>query len=250
MQLLGKQQNYRYTGVQGKLVSRELENRHMTSFYPTIAIDGPSASGKGTIARRLAEHFNFAHLDTGILYRGVALAILRAGGDPNNELTATQIAQSLNFNELQAWAHDPALRSEAVSAATSKASQFPAVRAALHDLQVQFWQNPPSGKRGAVLDGRDIGTVIAPDAPVKLFITASPEVRADRRSKELQARGENVNSQTVLAELLERDARDSQRAIAQAKPAADAVIIDTTTMTADEAFATALAIARQKLSQE
>jgi cytidylate kinase len=212
-----------------------------------IAIDGPSASGKGTVAKHLAAHFGFAHLDTGLLYRAVGLAVLRAGGDPGDPGAVTKAARALDPAALIA-ADDPALREDATSSAASKVAAIPEVRTALLKFQQDFCAKPPNGKPGAVLDGRDIGTVIAPQAPVKIYVTASVEARAERRFKELQARGETVTYAGVLRDMQVRDARDAERAIAPAKPAADAVILDTTQMTADEAFAAALKIANAVLA--
>lgn len=212
-----------------------------------IAIDGPSASGKGTIAKRLAAHFGFAHLDTGMLYRAVGLAVLRAGGDPGDVAAATKAAQALDPAAMIA-ADDPALREDATSSAASKVAAFPGVRAALLKFQKDFCTHPPGGRPGAVLDGRDIGTVIAPQAPVKIYVTASVEARAERRFRELQARGESVTYAAVLKDMEARDARDVERAAAPAKPAANAIILDTTRMTADEAFAEALRIAGEVLA--
>lgn len=217
----------------------------MSSSLPVIAIDGPSASGKGTIAKRLAVHLNFAHLDTGLLYRAVGLAVLRLKDDPADAKAAEGAARALNPAALSQ--NDPALRMETTSLAAAKVAAHPGVRAALLKFQQEFCAHPPDGKRGAVLDGRDIGTVIAPKAPVKIYIMASIEARARRRFQELQGRGEHVTYAAVLADMKERDARDASRAIAPTKPAEDAVILDTTSLTADEAFTKALAIVEDKL---
>jgi cytidylate kinase len=211
-----------------------------------IAIDGPSASGKGTIARRLAAHFGFAHLDTGLLYRAVGLAVLEQGGDPADPAAAEAAAGNLGAANIESILSNPALREDRVSNAASKAAAVPAVRAALIKFQQDFWANPPGNKPGAVLDGRDIGTVIAPQAPVKIYVTASAEARAQRRFKELQSRGSKTTCDMVLADLKERDARDSGRFIAPAKPARDAVTIDTTNMNADAAFTEALKVCEEK----
>lgn len=142
-----------------------------------IAIDGPAASGKGTLAKRIADHYGYAHLDTGALYRAVGLATIRAGGDPSNEKFATRVADSLDFTLLD----DPAIRTREAGPAASKVAVHPGVRAALLAFQRTFAKVPPRGAKGAVLDGRDIGTVICPHADAKLFVTATPEVRARRR---------------------------------------------------------------------
>lgn len=208
-----------------------------------IAIDGPSASGKGTLARRLATVFDYAYLDTGLLYRAVARELIRQGGDASNEQQAAAIAAGLDAGSL---VNDPSLRTEAVSQLTSQIAALPAVRAALLKFQQDYCAKPPGGKKGAVLDGRDIGTAIAPDAPVKLYVTASAEARAQRRFAELQSRGEAADYAAVLADLQQRDQRDATRAIVPAKPAADAIILDTTTMDAEEAFQEALRIVRER----
>lgn len=213
-----------------------------------IAIDGPSASGKGTIARKLAAYFGFAHLDTGLLYRAVGLNVLRQGGDPANKDLALKAAQNLDPIHLMATADDPALREDTTSVAASLVAAFPEVRSYLLKFQKDFCSFPPGNPKGAVLDGRDIGTVIAPDAQVKIYVIASLEARAERRFKELQKRNENVNYAAVLQDMQERDARDASRSIAPAKPAADAVMLDTSGMNADEAFAEALKIANRVLA--
>jgi cytidylate kinase len=197
-----------------------------------VAIDGPSASGKGTLARRLAEHFGLAHLDTGKLYRAVALAVLDAGADPADPGAATKAAQNLDISRLA----DPRLSQEDVARASSIVAAIPAVRAALLDLQRGFAHHPPPPAQGAILDGRDIGTVVCPDATVKLFITASAESRADRRVKELRERGVAAIYEAVLQDMRERDARDSERRVAPLSAASDAVAIDTTLLDADQVF--------------
>lgn len=206
-----------------------------------IAIDGPSASGKGTIARKLAEHFDFAHLDTGLLYRAVGMVVAAAGGDPANPGLAERAALDLDPDQL----NDPSLRVDEAAVAASKVAAIPAVRAALLKFQRDFCALPPGGKCGAVLDGRDIGTVIAPAAQVKIYVVASAEARAERRFKELQGRGENVSYATVLKDMQERDARDASRSTAPLKPAEDATTLDTTSLTADEAFQAAVGIAEK-----
>ena len=207
-----------------------------------VAVDGPSASGKGTLARRLAAALDFAFLDTGLLYRAVGTAVLAAGGDPADPAAALAAARDLDLSAL-----DPtALRREAAGEAASVVAVIPEVRAALRDLQRRFAAAPPGRKAGAVLDGRDIGTVVFPQAEVKIFLTASAEARARRRHKELLERGEASIYARVLAEMRERDRRDSERAAAPLKPAADAEILDTTDLDAEEAFRTALAIVENK----
>jgi cytidylate kinase len=197
-----------------------------------IAIDGPAAAGKGTLARRLAEHYGLAYLDSGSLYRGTALSLLRQGLASPDEASAVAAAQSLK-PELLA---DPDLRAEATGALASKVAAIPAVRAALLNWQRGFAATPPGGKQGAVLDGRDIGTVVLPDAIVKFWIVASDEARADRRFKELQAKGEGAIYARVLEDMRERDARDTARATAPMKPAEDAEIIDTSALDAEQVF--------------
>lgn len=194
-----------------------------------IAVDGPAAAGKGTIARALAKHFGYHFLDTGSLYRMVGLAVLRAGADPADPAAAIAAARTLN----PARYDDRDLRTEQVGAAASIVAVIPEVRAALLDLQRAFARREP----GAVLDGRDIGTVVCPEADVKLFVTASPEVRARRRQKELQA----ASYDAVLAEIRARDERDAKRAVAPLMPAADAVLLDTSELSVEKAVAAAIA---------
>ena len=191
----------------------------------TIAIDGPAAAGKGTVAKAVAAHFGFGHLDTGLLYRAVAARVL-AGTDP------LEAAQTLTADDLHGDLRTPAVAQEA-----SRVAVIPEVRAALVDFQRAF----AARAGGAVLDGRDIGTVICPEAEVKLFVTASPEVRAHRRFLELRAGGLDVTPESVLADVRERDARDSERATAPLRPADDAVVIDTSDLTIDAAIAAAIA---------
>jgi cytidylate kinase len=206
-----------------------------------IAIDGPAAAGKGTLARRLAQHFGYDFLDTGSLYRGVGQQVLRAGGDPADPKAAKAVAEHLDLKLLA----DPDLRGEAAAKAASLVAALPAVRAALLDFQRNFARRPPGG-RGAVLDGRDVGTVICPDAEVKLFVTASLEARARRRLNELQQKGQAAIWEAVLQDMRDRDARDSKRNVAPLKPAADAVVIDTTELSPDQVFEAALAIVDAK----
>jgi len=203
-----------------------------------IAIDGPAAAGKGTLARRLANHLGYAYLDTGSLYRAVAVMLLRQNGDPEDAEAATEAARTLDLDLLGS----PALRTGEAGAAASKVAAIPDVRAALKDLQQQFATHPPGNAVGAILDGRDIGTVICPDADRKLFVTASVEARAERRFKELQERGEAAIYARVLQNMRERDARDAGRSDAPMKQADNAILIDTSSMTPDEAFTAALEV--------
>ncbi|MBT3914790.1 MAG: (d)CMP kinase [Rhodospirillaceae bacterium] len=204
-----------------------------------IAVDGPAASGKGTLTRKLAEHFNLARLDTGMIYRAVGLKALEIG-DPADENVAVEAARSLAFDDLD----QAGLRDEAAGKAASQVAAIPAVRDILLKFQRNFATNPPNNKNGpvngAVLDGRDIGTVVCPDAPYKLFISASSEVRAERRYKELQERGEEAIRSAILRDIIDRDERDRSRTVAPLEPATDAEIIDTSDMDADAVFAAAL----------
>ncbi|AWN47348.1 (d)CMP kinase [Methylobacterium terrae] len=193
-----------------------------------IAIDGPAASGKGTLAKRLAAHYRLPHLDTGLLYRAVALTLLDAGQDLADEEAAAAAARGLS----PAFLADSRLRGSAMGEAASIVSAQGQVRAALLDWQRRF----AGSAEGAVLDGRDIGTVVCPDAAVKLFVTASAEERARRRHRELDGRGEAVAYEAVLSDILRRDARDADRAAAPLRVAEDAVVIDTTDLDADAAF--------------
>jgi len=203
-----------------------------------IAVDGPAASGKGTIARALARHYDLPHLDTGLLYRAVGMAVLEAGGDPGSPEDALEAA-----HHVSSALDDPALKSEAAGRAASLVSAHPSVRAALLDRQKRFADQAG----GAVLDGRDIGTVIAPDADVKLFVTASPEVRADRRFMELQRRGMRAHQAEVLADIRARDERDSTREVAPLRPADDAIVLDTSDLDVDAAIAEAVRLVEERL---
>lgn len=199
-----------------------------------IAIDGTLASGKGTIARQLAARYNLPHLDTGLLYRATAAAALGHGVALDNEAQIAQLASQLDLTKLT----DPALRTGEMGAAASRIAVFPAVRGALLKLQKDFAQRP----EGAVLDGRDIGTVVCPEADVKLWIDADITIRAKRRWQELQAQGENLSVNEMLAQLRERDARDRSRSLAPMQRAADARLIDTSDLTIDAAVDKAVAI--------
>lgn len=204
-----------------------------------IAIDGPAAAGKGTLSKRVAQAYGFAHLDTGALYRAVGVSVLRAGGDPADAEAAARAARALRPDD--GILNDPALRSDEAAQAASKVAVVPAVRAALLDFQRRFAATPPGGAPGAVLDGRDVGTVVCPNADAKLFVTASVEVRAERRLKELRERGIPAIPSDVLEDMKARDARDSQRTVAPLLPAADAFVLDTSALDADQAFAAATA---------
>ncbi len=203
-----------------------------------IAVDGPAASGKGTIARALARHFSLPHMDTGALYRAVALNLWRWGGDPGSEFEAVRACEDIGFNP-----DDPELRSEPVSKIASVISSYPMVRAALLDRQREFAAHPG----GAVLDGRDIGTVIAPDAVAKLFVTASAEVRAQRRVRELLGRGMPAHYADVLLDLHARDQRDTGRDAAPLVQAPDAEPLDTSDMTVEQAIAQAMRLVEERL---
>lgn len=204
-----------------------------------IAVDGPAASGKGTIARALARHFGLPHMDTGLLYRAVALNLWRWGGDPGNEFEALRACTELNLNP-----DDAEQRSEPVSKIASVISAYPSVRGALLKRQQEF----VGQQGGAILDGRDIGTVIAPEADVKLFITASAEVRARRRLKELEARGMNAHFDDVLADIRARDERDSSRSAAPLHPASDAIMLDTSDLDAGQSIAEAIRLIEERLN--
>jgi cytidylate kinase len=208
-----------------------------------IAVDGTAASGKGTLAKKLAAHFGFAHLDSGALYRLTALAVLEANGDPGNETDALKGAQTIDFTR----AGDPAIRTDTVGRAASQVAAMTAVRDALLDFQRNFLAHPPGGSPGAVMDGRDIGTVICPTAVAKLYIDARPEVRARRRWTELKTMNIRRTEQDVLSELNARDAADKSRPIAPLRQAGDADLLDTSDLGIDAAFAAALALVSAKV---
>ncbi len=214
----------------------------MTADSIIVAVDGPAAAGKGTLARSLAAALDLAYLDTGSIYRAVGAKVLDAGGDPADEPAAAAVAEGLVPADLE---RDD-LRGEAVGAAASQVSALPLVRCALLAFQRDFAYNPPQGKQGAVLDGRDIGTVVCPEACAKLFVTASAEERARRRHEELLARGEKSIYARVLQDMRTRDARDAGRETAPLRPATDAYRLDTSRMDADEAFRAALEIVRAR----
>ncbi|MDP2618940.1 MAG: (d)CMP kinase [Hyphomicrobiales bacterium] len=205
-----------------------------------IAIDGPAASGKGTLARRLAAHYGLNYLDTGLLYRAVAHALISRGLSPADEEAACAAARDLDPAALD----EPALRGRGVGAAASIVAAIPGVRDLLRAFQRRFAASPP----GAVMDGRDIGTVVCPDADVKLYVTASPEERARRRWKELTQSGEDAVLADILADLEHRDARDRERAVAPLRRATDAHLLDTTELDIEAAFRAAVELIDGSLS--
>jgi cytidylate kinase len=208
-----------------------------------IAIDGPAASGKGTLARRLAEALNLAYLDTGSLYRAVGLSVIRAGGDPSLEADAVKAAQTLDLSKFS----PVDLRSEDAGVAASEVAFIPAVRAVLLDFQRRFAAHPPEGKVGVVMDGRDIGTVVCPNAPAKIFVTADLDERVRRRVKELRDKGETVIEARIREDMEARDARDKDRSVSPLIPAEDAWELDTSKLDADAAFAQAKAYVEAKM---
>lgn len=214
-----------------------------------IAIDGTAASGKGTLARKIASALDYAYLDTGKLYRYIGYSILQNGQDPADEAVAIDMAMRLKDTLSPADLADPALGSDEAGQAASKCAQFQPVRDILISFQREFAENPPQGKVGAILDGRDIGTVIYPDAPVKLYIDAKTAIRAERRTKELQSKGISVTYDAVLADMLERDKRDASRSAAPMKPADDAKILDTSDMTIEEVLNQSMDYIRNILDQ-
>jgi cytidylate kinase len=202
-----------------------------------VTIDGPAASGKGTLARRIADHFKLPHLDTGLIYRAVADRVLAQGRSIDDVKAAVAAAQAVDLGKLDRERLGGALLGEAAS----RVAAVPEVRAALIRLQQDFARRPG----GAVLDGRDTGTVICPEAEVKIYVSATPEARARRRHRELAARGERVSYDEVLADIRRRDARDQGRAVAPLKPASDAILLDTTDLDIEAAFQEALKIVRR-----
>src|SRR5215472_11101484 len=208
-----------------------------------IAVDGTAASGKGTLAKRLAQHFGFAHLDSGSLYRLTAFAVLDAKGDPRKTEDAVKGARAIDLSR----AGDPAIRSDTVGRASSHVAAIPEVRRALFAFQRAFLEHPPGGGDGAVMDGRDIGTVICPDATAKLFVDAKPELRARRRWLELKSLSIERELSDVLAELNSRDAADRNRAISPLRRAPDADLLDTSDLDIDAALAAALILVTPKV---
>ena len=220
---------------------------------PVIAVDGPAASGKGTVARKLAEALNFAYMDTGILYRAVAFEVVDSGFSIKDkrdciDAAKTLIKKIMNSPNPEKITGNPRLRDDDIGQAASKVAAIPQVRETLNDLQRQFAKKPGTGVNGAILDGRDIGTVICPDANLKLFITAKIETRAKRRLKELQSKGIAATYGTVLDDMRERDSRDAQRKDAPMTRAEDAIIIDNSNLNADETLEMALKTAKERLN--
>ncbi len=211
---------------------------------PVVAIDGPAASGKGTLARRLAAHYGFAYLDTGSLYRAVGQAVLAAGKNPADEAAALAAAKALDVTKID----ERAIRTREAGEAASLVAVMPGVRAAILHLQRDFARNPPGGKKGAVLDGRDIGTVVCPDAVAKIYVTARPEIRAHRRWLELKGSGSAVSEAQVLEDTKERDRRDAGREASPMKPAEDAHLLDTSDLSIEAAFGEAVRIIDKSMS--
>ncbi len=209
---------------------------------PVVAIDGPAASGKGTLARRLARHFGLRHLDTGLTYRAVADRLLATGADLDDEDAAVAAAATLDLDTLDA----KRLASHAIGEAASRVAVLPRLRTALREKQQAFAATPP----GAVLDGRDIGTVVFPDAPAKLYVTASPETRAQRRSLEMREAGSDISEAEVLADLKRRDQRDMARTDSPLRPAPDAYLLDTTDLDIEAAFRAAVDFVGRKIARE
>lgn len=203
-----------------------------------IAIDGPAASGKGTVARRLATDLGFAYLDTGALYRAVGLSVVEQGRDPADASAALAAARGLAFDAFV----NPRLRDEDIGVSASKVAAFPEVREVLLRYQRNFAEKPPDGAPGAVIDGRDIGTVVCPNAEIKLFVTASMEERARRRAAEMRAAGRAANEAQIVEDLVARDKRDIERASSPLRQAKDAHLLDTTNLDIEAAFTAALAI--------
>jgi cytidylate kinase len=200
-----------------------------------VALDGPAASGKGTLGELIAKQYDFAYLDTGSLYRGVAFVVLSAGRDPGDVASATRAAREFSLDQIEG----ADIRTREVGAAASKVAAMPEVRRALLDFQRRFAAEPPGARAGAVLDGRDIGTVVCPDADVKFFVVATPQTRAHRRWLELRDLKPGLTKEDVFADLAERDARDAARADAPMAKAEDAELLDTTDLTIEAAFAAA-----------
>ncbi|ARN84104.1 (d)CMP kinase [Candidatus Nucleicultrix amoebiphila] len=201
-----------------------------------IAIDGPSGAGKGTLALALAKHYHFSHMDTGLIYRALAFKAVKENISPNDVAGLEQASYSIKLEDF----NNPQLRSDEIANIASQISVYPPVRRALLDLQRGFAHNPSNGFQGTVLDGRDIGTIVCPEADIKIFVTADIETRAERRLKELQAKGIKSIYTAVLQDMMERDARDSKREDSPLKPATDAYVLDSTHLTPDETLMMAI----------
>lgn len=214
-----------------------------------IAVDGPAASGKGTLAKKLADRLGYAYLDTGALYRAVGLATLETGGDPSSIDDVAPALAIVKRNLTPELLANPALRTPEVSEASSKVAALPEVRIDLLEYQRQFAKNPPGGRGGAVLDGRDIGTVVCPEANIKFFVTASVEERAQRRFDELKNRP-GITYDKVLQDLKDRDLRDTSRKVAPTIAADDAYVLDTTTLNAQQTVEEAIAVIRARFLDE
>lgn len=223
------------------------------SQFITIAVDGPSASGKGTLARRLAEQFHLFYLDTGSVYRAVAKHILNTGGNPDDVEAAVSAATYVQDHLTWDMIDNPELRTDVVADATSRSCRFPPVRDIITETLRLYANHPPINAKhknyqGSVLDGRDIGTVVCPQADVKLYVTANPEIRAERRFKELSVKGIKTTFEAVLQDMMDRDARDSGRVTSPLKPSPDAIIFDTSTMNIETAFEQAVQIIRSRIA--
>ena len=237
--------------IQNTKLSGALQPKTGTAAQPglanvIIAVDGTAASGKGTLAKKMADRLGYAYLDTGALYRAIAFATLEMGGDPTSPIDVAPALIIVKRNLTPELLANPALRTPKISDAASKVAALPVVREGLVDIQRNFAKNPPGNVGGAVLDGRDIGTVICPDADIKFFIDATPEERAKRRLADLQAAGIQATLDDVLADLQARDRRDSTRAVAPTMIASDAYVIDTTKLDAAETLDEAVAVIRSK----
>ena len=232
---------FKKTDVMPQVVPASLPQRKVV-----ITVDGPAASGKGTLARKIAERLGYAYLDTGALYRAVALATLEMGGDPARLEDVKPAVEMVRRHLTLELLANAALRRPDVSEASSKVAALPQVRVDLLDFQREFAKNPPGDVGGAVLDGRDIGTVVCPDADIKFFVTAKPEERAQRRFKELQWHHPLLTLEKVLGDLLQRDQRDSSRVVAPAFPSDDAYLLDTTKLSPAEVLDTAIHIVQER----
>lgn len=237
-----------------EIVNRKIMKLRINIKMNIIAIDGSSSAGKGTLASRLAKTLDYAYLDTGALYRGVGYEMLQRGQNPEDEKLALEIALNLSFQKMLCLQDESDIRNEVCGKAASQVSALPSVRKALFNFQRSFAEHPikkdGTPAKGAILDGRDIGTVICPDAAIKIFLTARPEIRAERRFKELQSRGICAIYENVLSDINARDKRDRERATAPLRAAEDAFVIDTSDMTTDEVFAAVVRYMEQQITQK